>query len=232
MTDSELKVLHHLSQFVSDHKKQFVERVLKSRTRNVTVILEDIFQSQNTSAVIRTAECMGLQDVHIVENMAKYQLNIRVLKGSYKWMDLVRYYSTEVNNTQTCVEKLKSEGYKILVADPSPDGISIHDVDVSKNKVALLFGNELRGVSSYALQHADQKIRIPMHGFTESLNISVSVAICLNILITKLHTLENFQGLSTEEKQIIRLNWFRKMVRKSELIEREFLKSISTTAGI
>src|SRR5688572_32076726 len=130
MTDQEHKVLLHLSQFISDHKKQFAEQVLNNRTRHVTVILEDIYQSQNASAVIRTAECMGLQDVHIVENTAKYQLNIRVLKGSYKWLNLERYNTRDVNNTKTCFDRLKDEGYKILVADPADDGVSIHDVEV------------------------------------------------------------------------------------------------------
>ena len=226
MTDQELKVLSHLSQFVSDHKKQFVEKVLDNRTRQVTVILEDIYQSQNASAVIRTVECMGLQDVHIVENTAKYQLNIRVLKGSYKWLNLERYRTRDFNNTKTCFDRLKSEGYKILVADPADDGTSIHDVTIDEGKVALLFGNELRGVSSYAQEHADQRIRIPMYGFTESLNISVSVAICLNSLITKIHANGNQYQLTEEEKNIIRLNWFRKMVRKSDIIEREFVRSI------
>src|SRR5688572_31934185 len=118
---------------------------------------------------------MGLQDVHIVENTAKYQLNIRVLKGLYKWLNLERYNTRDVNNTKTCFDRLKDEGYKILVADPADDGVSIHDVEVDMGKVAMLFGNELRGVSSYAQAHADQRIRIPMYGFTESLNISVSV---------------------------------------------------------
>lgn len=226
MTHQEHKVLEHLSQFVSDHKKQFVEKVLNERTRHVTIILEDIYQSQNASAVIRTAECMGLQDIHIVENTAKYQLNIRVLKGSYKWMNLERYRTREVNNTKTCFERLKGEGYKILVADPAEDGVSIQDVPIDQGKIALLFGNELRGVSTYAQEHADQRIRIPMYGFTESLNISVSVAICMNTLITKLHAADNNFGLSEDEKDILRLNWFRKMVKKSDIIEREFVRSI------
>ena len=87
-------------------------------------------------------------------------------------------------------------------------------------------GNELRGTSDYALQHADQKIFIPMHGFTESFNISVSAAICLNTILTKLrHSNVNWQ-LSDEEKQTLQLQWYRKVVRRSDLIEREFLRSI------
>ncbi len=226
MTPAEIKVFQHLSQFVPEHKKAFIERVLLQRTRYVTVVLENIYQSQNASATVRTAECMGLQDVHIVEDTAKYHLNIRVLKGSYKWMNLHRYHDRRVNNSQVCFEKLRSEGYRILVADPAPDGLSIDTVDVSAGKIALVFGNELRGASDYSLTHADQKVHIPMFGFTESLNISVSVAICLNTILGKLRGSQTNIGLTEQEKDHIRLAWYRKIVRRSEVVEREFLRTI------
>jgi tRNA (guanosine-2'-O-)-methyltransferase len=219
------KLINHFAQYITDHKKQFVEKVLGQRTRHVTVVLEDIYQSQNASAVVRTCECMGLQDVHIVENLSKYQLNTRVLKGANKWMDLVRHRERNMNNTEKCFTSLRERGYKILVADPSDDGVSIHDVS-PENKIALLFGNELRGTSQYAIDHCDQKIKIPMYGFTESLNISVSVAICLNALITRLRTFEKDFGLTDEEKEAIRLVWYRKIVRRSDIIEKEFLRNI------
>lgn len=226
MTEQELLVFNHLSQFVSEHKKQGIDKVLDHRTRHVTVVLENIYQSQNASAVIRTCECMGLQDVHIVENTSKYELNVRVLKGSHKWMNLERYRTRGVNNTEVCFEKLRAEGYRILVADPGEDGISIHDVPVTEGKLALVFGNELSGISSYALQHGDQKIRIPMFGFTESLNISVSVAICLNSLVTKMNAEGGDYGLTDPEKNALKLHWYRKIVKRSDLIEREFLRAI------
>lgn len=225
MTDKDALLANHLSQFVSDHKKDFVERVLNERTRYVTIVLENIYQSQNASATLRTAECMGLQAVHIVENTAKYHLNIRVLKGADKWLEINRYRTRGANNTETCFSKLKSEGYKIYVADPGEDGIAIDDVSTDE-KIALVFGNELRGVSDYAVQHADAKVRIPMYGFTESLNVSVSVAISLNTILKKLrHSDVNFR-LTEEEKNIIRLEWFKKIVRRSDLLEREFLRTI------
>jgi len=225
MTAEERQVLQHLSQFVSDHKKEFVDQVLANRTRHVTVVLEDIFQSQNASAVVRTCECMGIQDIHIVEMLSKYEINPRVLKGANKWMDLHRYHTRNANNLEACFNHLKQQGYRIAVADPDVNGISIHDLDVH-DKIALVFGNELRGVSDQAKQRADQLVRIPMFGFTESLNISVSVAICLNTLITKLHQKNSNHGLSEAEQEDIRLRWYRKIVRKSDVIEREFLRSI------
>jgi len=87
-------------------------------------------------------------------------------------------------------------------------------------------GNELKGTSSFALDRADQKIFIPMHGFTESFNISVSAAICLNTLLTKIRESNISWQLSEEEKETLRLQWYRKVVRRSDLIEQEFLRSI------
>ena len=226
MTPEENKVFHHLSQFVSDHKKACIEKVLNERTRYVTVILENIYQSQNASAAVRTCECMGLQDIHIIEDRARYHLNIRVLKGSYKWMNFQRYRTTQVNNTDVCFAHLRSKGYRIFVADPAEDGISIDNLNVSDGKIALVFGNELHGASPYSLEHADGKVRIPMFGFTESLNISVSVAICLNTILVKLRQNGAPIGLSEKEKEMLRLVWYRKIVRRSDVVEREFLRTI------
>ena len=226
MTPAEIKVFQHLSQFVSDHKKAFIEKVLHDRTRYVTVVLENIYQSQNASAAVRTCECMGLQDVHIIEDTARYHLNIRVLKGSYKWMNLQRYRNRRVNNTEECFTHLRSQGYRIFVADPAENGIPVDELEVSKDKIALVFGNELHGVSSYSLQHADGKVRIPMFGFTESLNVSVSVAISLNTVLSKLRQNDAAIGLSEDEKEILRLAWYRKIVRRSDIVEREFLRTI------
>lgn len=227
LTTNERLLIGHFSQYVSDHKKEFIEKVLSQRTRHVTVVLEDIYQSQNASAVVRTCECMGLQDIHIIENTSTYQVNTRVLKGSNKWMDLVRYRKKGVNNTKECFQELKKKGYTIYAADPSEDGVSIHDLDINAGKTAIMFGNELRGVSSSAIELCDHKVKIPMYGFTESLNISVSVAICLNTLVAKMHQNSwEKHGLTNEEKEELTLQWYRKVVRKSDLIEREFLRTI------
>lgn len=226
MTPEEEKVFNHLSQFVSDHKKACVDKVLNQRTRYVTVVLENIYQSQNASAAVRTCECMGLQDVHIIEDTAEYHLNIRVLKGSNKWMNMERYRTKHINNTENCFNHLRNNGYKILVADPAEDGTSIDDINVSTGKLAIVFGNELNGASSYSLQNADEKIRIPMFGFTESLNISVSVAICLNTILSRLRLPKTNIGLSQEEKDMIKLIWYRKIVKRSDVLEREFLRTI------
>jgi tRNA (guanosine-2'-O-)-methyltransferase len=218
-------LLQHFEQFISDNRKAIITQVLSQRTRHVTVVLEDIFQSQNSSAVVRTCECMGLQDIHIIENTTQYLVNTRVLKGANKWMNLIRYRDRSANNTAQCFYQLREKGYKIYTADPAEEGISIHDIS-TEEPCAIVFGNELNGASDYALLNCDQRVKIPMFGFTESLNISVSVAICLNSLITKLRKQEGNFGLSAEERELLTLHWYRKIVRRSDLIEREFLRTI------
>jgi tRNA (guanosine-2'-O-)-methyltransferase len=214
----------HFSQYISDHKKDFIERVLHQRTRHITVVIEDIFQSQNASAVIRTCECMGVQDVHIVENASKYSVNPKVLKGSNKWLDLIRYKKKNENNTAACFDALRRHGYKILVTSPSSDGMELNKVPLI-SKLAIVMGNELDGASKFALENADQLVTIPMFGFTESYNISVSAAICLNTLVAPLRNLDISWQLSEEEMHLIRLQWYRGVVKRSDIIEREFLKA-------
>lgn len=219
-------LLEHLAQYVTDHKKQFIERVLNQRTRHVTVVLEDIYQSHNASAVVRTCEGMGIQDIHIIENNSSYEVNRKVLKGSNKWIDLIRYKEDDKKNTIRCFQSLKANGYKILALDPAEDGIPIQSVDISSQKCALVFGNELKGISTYAREHCDQKVHIPMQGFTESYNISVSVAVSLTLLMSRLRENNVTINLTTHEKDIIKLLWFCKIVRRSEIIVREFLRTI------
>jgi tRNA (guanosine-2'-O-)-methyltransferase len=220
----------HFSQYISDHRRDFIEKVLSERTRFITVVLEDIYQSQNASAVVRTCECMGLQDIHIIENTSTYSVNPKVLKGANKWIDLIRYKEKNRNNTETCLTALRQQGYRILATDPGSECVSLDQIPVD-TKLAVVMGNELKGTSSYALDHADTKVRIPMYGFTESLNISVSAAICLNTLIGKLRNSTVEWSLSAEEKSEIRLKWYRKVVRRSELIEHEFFSRLRTKSS-
>ncbi len=218
-------LIDHFLQFVTDRRREGMERVLSQRTRHVTLVLEDIFQSQNASAAVRTCECLGIQDFHVIEKSSHYSVNKKVLKGSDKWINIIKHKEKDKNNTELCYSQLRSEGYKILVTDPSPDGIPIREVSIDQ-KIALVMGNELDGISDFALNHADQKVNIPMFGFTESFNISVSAAICLNTIVSKLRVSDINWQLTTTEIQELRLHWLRKMVRRSDLLEQQFLRSI------
>jgi len=215
----------HFSQFVSEHKRDFMERVLAMRTRFITIVLEDIYQSQNTSAVIRTCECLGLQDVHVIETNSAWSTNKLVLRGSNKWLDIIRYRKKGHQNTALCFEALRARGYRIAVTDPA-GGVPIGEVPLDQ-PLALVMGNERHGSSPYALQHADLSVTIPMAGFTESMNISVSAAICLQTTLSRLRTSDVPWSLTEGEKELLRLTWYKKTVRNAEVIEREFLKAIA-----
>lgn len=194
------------------------------RTRHLTLVLEDIYQSQNASAVFRTVECFGIQDVHLIENQNSYGVNRRVLKGADKWLTIKHHNQPNVNNTPLCFEQLKKDGYKILATTPTAS-LSIQDVDVTQ-KIAIVMGNELHGLSEEAQEAADMKVKIPMEGFTESLNLSVSAAICIYELMIKIRSSGVDWKLTAQEMEILRLSWYRKSIRKSEIIERKYLESI------
>lgn len=214
----------HLSQYISEHKKKSIEAVLDQRTRHITVVLEDIFQSQNASAVFRTAECFGIQDIHLIENINKYSVNKRVLRGANKWLTVYRHKDKTVNNTTACLTALKAQGFRIMATMPSAQKL-ISEVDVS-GKVAVIMGNELHGISSEAIELADERVKILMYGFTESLNLSVSAALCVSELVTRLHRENISWRLSDAERRQLRLDWYRKVVRNAATIERLFFESI------
>lgn len=218
------QIINYLSQYLTDHKKNLIESVLSSRTRHLTLVLEDIYQSQNASAVFRTVECFGIQDVHLIENANTYGINRRVLKGADKWLTINHHNQPNVNNTPLCFEHLKKKGFKILATTPTGSQ-SIHEVDVTQ-KIALVMGNELHGLSEEAQEAADIKVKIPMNGFTESLNLSVSAAICIYELMTRIRSGSVNWKLTDQEQEALKLIWYRKSIKRSEIIEKKYLESI------
>ena len=218
----------HLSRFVKENRLAQFQRVLSERTRYVTVVLEDIYQSQNASAILRTCECTGIQDVHIIEKRNEYTINPDVALGSDKWLTL-HYYNDHLHNTSVAIQTLKKEGYRIVATSPHREGTDPDTFNLGKGKAAFLFGTELNGLSDEALEMADECVQIPIVGFTESLNISVSVAILLNQLRKKMADPSVEWRMKKEEKLEILLKWLRTSVKKSELIEKEFKRDFSAT---
>ena len=223
-TESSLNLTEHLGGFISDAKKAGIEKVLSQRTRFITVVLEDIFQPHNASAVIRTCDCFGIQDLHVIENRNEYTMNPNVAQGASKWVNIRRYNDASGNNTLQCLSKLKREGYLLCATSPHQPDVELPDI-VLEQKVAFLFGTELTGLSEEALQQAHQIVRIPMYGFTESYNLSVSVALCLQTLINKMHLSNINWQLSEQEKAGARLTWYRKSVKNADILERNFLQT-------
>jgi len=202
----------YLEQYISPQRQQKIEQILNTRTKHLTIILENIYHSPNASAVIRTAECFGLQDLYTIENTYQLKINTRVVRGSAKWLNIHRYNKPPTNNITHCIKKLKKQGYNIIATSLTNDAIPLQKIDITQ-KNAIIFGTEENGISNDAKQQADQIMQIPMQGFTQSLNISVSAAICIQYLSQKIRASKQQWQLSTNEKEQLKLQWYKKSIK-------------------
>lgn len=216
------QLIPYLESFITEKRKKIFDTLVNYRTRYITVALEDIYQSHNASAVLRSCDCFGIQDVHILENRNEYEVNPDIALGADKWLNLVRWKSSD-NTITKALNSIRDKGYRIVATTPHHSDTNLEDFNLEPGPVALLFGTELRGLSERILSRADEFLKIPMFGFTESLNISVSAAIILQNLTSRLHKSDLNWQLSSEEKNEIKLAWLRKSIKNSNAIEREFL---------
>ncbi len=212
MKEDPKKQIGHLSGFVTERRMELFERVLANRTRYITVVLEDIYQSHNASAVLRSCECFGIQDVHIIENRNEYRVNPDVVMGANKWLTLTRYRDEEFN-TPAVVSRLKKNGYRIVATTSAEGSVSLEDFNVGAGKLALFFGTELTGLTTEMMDRADEFLRIPIYGFTDSYNISVSAAIILHHLTWKLHGSGVDWKLGERERDELMVQWLRKSIK-------------------
>jgi len=211
------KLLAYLEGYLTEKRKALFKKVLEDRTRHFTVVLEDIFQPHNASAVVRTCDIFGIQDVHAIENKYNNKISRHVAKGSQKWLSYNRYRDDR-DNTKSCLASLKEKGYQIIATTPHNDSCLLQDFDVTK-KSAFVFGVESEGVSETVIENADGFLKIPMVGFTESLNISVAAAIILQEVTSKLRNSEVDWKLSNEEKQMLYFNWVKTTIKNVDKIE-------------
>ena len=219
------QLLAHLSEYLTDRRKARFEEVIKYRTRYITVVLEDVFQSHNASAVLRSCDLTGIQDIHAIENRNEYDVNTEIDMGSSKWLNLYRY-NKQKHNTKEAFQKLRNDGYRIVATTPHKNDYTLDTLPM-EGKFALVFGTELTGLSEIAIAEADEFLRIPMYGFTESYNISVSAALSMFTLTERLRKSNLPWQLSDDEQLDILLEWARRSVKSSEKIEKVFLEKIS-----
>ncbi|WP_405246243.1 TrmH family RNA methyltransferase [Cellulophaga sp. Asnod2-G02] len=203
----DLKLLNYLEEFISEERKERFLQILEERTYKITVAIEDVFQMHNTSAVVRSCDIFGIQSAHLIERKYGDQLDEQIAMGAQKWVDIHRYESTSM-----CIDALKKEGYKIIATTPHNDSCLLDDFEFD-GKIALFFGTEKKGLSDEVLEKADGFLKIPMVGFTESLNISVSAAIILQSLTTKLKKERNDWQLSDDEKILKQIDWAKKSIK-------------------
>lgn len=214
---SDAELYERLASFISANKRDLFDRIAPERTRHVTVVLEDIYQPHNASAVVRTCDLLGVQDIHIIENRNKYVMNPDVTLGSSKWTDMHRYRDGE-DNSLACADHLKKAGYLIVATSPRPGSFTPHDIPLDR-PLAFCFGTELTGLGPALMDRADMHLRIPMYGFTESYNISVSAAITLFTVMERLRAGDGRWRLSPDELIALKLSWARKTVHSAAHLE-------------
>ena len=219
------ELLAYLSEFVSPKRKRLFETIAQQRTRYATLVIEDLYQPHNISAVLRSCDCFGVQDVHVIENRNEFEENPDIAVGSSKWLDIHRY-AQRPDNTIKTLRQLKSEGYRIVATTPHTDDVLLNDFDVTKGKFALVFGNEKEGISDDVRAEADEFVRIPMYGFTESFNISVSAALCLQHIAESLRQSGVEWHLTPEEQDKLVLSWLRNNIKNVELLEERYFENL------
>lgn len=217
-------LLAYLEGYLTDKRKGLFREVLSKRTRHFTVVLEDIYQAHNASAVLRTCDIFGVQDIYTIENMYVNRVSRHVAKGSQKWLNINRF-KEDTNNTQTCLESLREKGYQIIGTTPHNDSCMLSDFDISK-KSAFVFGVEKDGISDYVKDNADGFLKVPMVGFTESLNISVAAAIILQDVTTRLRKTTIDWQLSDEEKQVLYADWVEKTIKNVDKIKEHYFNNL------
>lgn len=220
------ELIQHFSPLITNERWNRFQKVLGERTQYLTIVLENIYQPLNASAVLRSADCFGIQDVHVIENYNEFHPDREIAMGSSRWLNIQRYNKTE-NNSLNCIKKLKKEGYRIVATSPHINDCNLHDFDLSKGKTALFFGTEMEGLTDIVLQEADEYLKIPMYGFTESFNLSVAAAICLQHLSHQLRQQNIDWHLDKKAKETTLLNWLRYSIDRSEIIEDDFLRNRS-----
>ena len=183
------------------------------RTRSITIVLDGVHDPRNLSAVVRSAEGFGLLDLHVIETHAPFRLAGKVTQGAEKWLDIHRY--PEPN---PCFEALIELGFELWLADPDPSGCPVKQVPWQK-KVALVFGNEHQGASKRMREKANGFFHIPMQGFSQSLNISVSAGIALAMGVSeRIDRLGRHGDLPEDEQRALVAEWQRRSVRCADQI--------------
>ncbi|MVO09416.1 TrmH family RNA methyltransferase [Flavobacterium sp. TP390] len=212
-------LLEYLEGFISENRKQRFIEILANRTRHFTVAVEDVYQMHNTSAVMRSCEVFGIQELNVIEQKYSKTIDKQIALGAEKWVDI-----HEFSSNMSCMKTLRQRGYQIIATTPHNESCFLHEFDITK-PAALFFGTEKEGLSEEVLQHADGFLKIPMVGFTESLNISVSAAIIIQDLTNRLRNSNVQWQLSEEEIIEKRLDWTRKSIKDIAFVESRFYEN-------
>lgn len=193
----------------TSRRQERIEEVLLRRQPTLTVVLEDVHDPHNASAVLRSCDGVGVLDVHLVyvnEEPPRKSFGRSTSASAAKWTRLHYHDSIEA-----CYAHLRETGFMIAATALEPDSVDFYSIDLTR-PTALVFGNEMRGVSEAAIEGADATVYIPMQGMVESLNISVSCAVSLYEAMRQRHAAGMYDTpqLSEAERAAIREDWLRK----------------------
>lgn len=220
-TEQKAALYEQATQFFSENKRALFDHLAPLRTRHISVVLEDIYQSHNASAVLRSCDCFGVQDVHVVEARNPFNPAGDVAVGSSKWVDYYRY-----NSIQDVYRNLHAKGYRIVATLPHENDTMIGDLDISQ-PTALVFGTELTGLTQEAIDGADAYVKIPMYGFTESFNISVCAALSLFSLTERMRRDTTLQWrLSDDDLLDLKLHWAMQAVKDGEKVIKNLINAL------
>ncbi len=208
---------NYLEGFITENRKLKFNKVLENRTKHFCIAVEDVYQLHNTSAVMRSCEVFGIQNLHMIEQKFSKTIDKEIALGAEKWVDIYRHTSTE-----NCLESLKKQGYQIVATSPHADAHTLDNFDITKPS-AIFFGTEKNGLSQEIMDQADAFIKIPMYGFTESLNISVSAALVINSITNKLRTSALDWKLSEEDLLAKKIDWMRKSIKDIDFVTERYI---------
>jgi tRNA (guanosine-2'-O-)-methyltransferase len=214
----DIDYLNFLENILTDNRKERFLNVLKNRTNHFTIAVEDVFQMHNTSAVMRSCEVFGIQELNVIEQRYGKSIDKQIAMGAQKWVDITTY-----EKPSACVQTLRNKGYQIIATTPHENDCLLENFDISKPS-ALFFGTEIDGLSEEIMKEADGFLKIPMVGFTESLNISVSAAIIIQNLTNRLRNSDINWQLSEEEIMEKRLAWAKKSIKDIKRIEKRYFE--------
>lgn len=209
-----------LEGFVTPERREKFIKILGQRTNHFTVVVEDVFQLHNTSAVMRSCEVFGIQNLHVVEQRFGKSIDKEIAMGAQKWVDVNRHGSID-----EAIASVREKGYKIIATTPHRDDCTLDEFDI-QSPAAIFFGTEKEGLSPEVLSQADGFLKIPMVGFTESLNISVSAAIILQNLTSRLRKSDINWKLSPQEILEKRLHWMKMSIKDIQAIEARYYANI------
>lgn len=218
------KILGEFYNVVSESKQEMYDRIASDRTNYLTVVLENVHKDHNASAVLRSCDCFGIQNLHVIEKNNRYKIQRDIAVGAGKWVDVYNYDQGD-NPTIDCLTKLKDRGYKIVATTPHEKDVTIQELPIDK-PLALVFGTEKRGISKDVMDIADEFVKLPMYGFTESFNISVSAALALNVIRERLERSNFNWRLTSEEQTLLKIKWCKKILRSGDEMENEFRRRL------